>query len=36
MTSWTNDAVIRQASLQEVRERKDKSFRTDGINLPDE
>jgi bifunctional non-homologous end joining protein LigD len=36
MTSWTNDAVIRQASLQEVRERKDKNFRPDWINLPDE
>lgn len=30
MTSWTNDVVIRQASLQEVRERKDKNFRPDG------
>jgi hypothetical protein len=26
MTSWTNDGVIRQASLQEVRERADKIF----------
>jgi len=34
MTSWTNDRVIRQASLQEVRERTDKSFRPDWINLP--
>lgn len=34
MTSWTNDGVIRQASLQEVRERTDKSFRPDWINLP--
>ena len=33
MTSWTNDGVIRQASLQEVRERTDKSFRPDWINL---
>jgi ATP-dependent DNA ligase len=36
MTSWTNDGVIRQASLQEVRERTDKSFRPDWINLPGE
>jgi bifunctional non-homologous end joining protein LigD len=36
MTSWTNDGVIRQASLQEVRERTDKNFRPDWINLPDE
>jgi bifunctional non-homologous end joining protein LigD len=36
MTSWTNDGVIRQASLQEVRERTDKSFRPDWINLPNE
>jgi bifunctional non-homologous end joining protein LigD len=35
MTSWTNDGVIRQASLQEVRERTDKSFRPDWINLPE-
>jgi bifunctional non-homologous end joining protein LigD len=34
MTSWTNDGVIRQASLQEVRERTDKTFRPDWINLP--
>ena len=34
MTSWTNDGVIRQASLQEVRERTDKKFRPDWINLP--
>ena len=34
MTSWTNDGVIRQASLQEVRERSDKKFRPDWINLP--
>jgi bifunctional non-homologous end joining protein LigD len=33
MTSWTNDGVVRQASLQEVRERTDKSFRPDWINL---
>ena len=26
MTSWTNDGVIRQASLQEVRERTDKTL----------
>lgn len=36
MTSWTQDRVIRQASLQEVRERTDKSFRPDWINLPGE
>ncbi len=36
MTSWTNDGVIRQASLQEVRERTDKSLRPDWINLPGE
>ncbi len=35
MTSWTNDGVIRQASLQEVRERTDKGFRPDWINLPE-
>jgi bifunctional non-homologous end joining protein LigD len=35
MTSWTNDSVIRQASLQEVRERTDKNFRPDWINLPE-
>lgn len=35
MTSWTNDGVIRQASLQEVRERTEKSFRPDWINLPE-
>jgi bifunctional non-homologous end joining protein LigD len=34
MTSWTQDRVIRQASLQEVRERKDKTLRPDWINLP--
>jgi hypothetical protein len=28
--------VIRQASLQEVRERADKSFRPDWIHLPKE
>ena len=36
MTSWTNDGVIRQASLQEVRERSDKTFRPDWVNLPEE
>jgi hypothetical protein len=36
MTSWTNDGVIRQASLQEVRERTDKTLRPDWINLPGE
>jgi bifunctional non-homologous end joining protein LigD len=36
MTSWTQDRVIRQASLQEVRERTDKNFRPDWINLPGE
>jgi bifunctional non-homologous end joining protein LigD len=35
MTSWTNDGVIRQASLQEVRERADKTLRPDWINLPE-
>jgi bifunctional non-homologous end joining protein LigD len=35
MTSWTNDGVIRQASLQDVRERRDKGFRPDWINLPE-
>jgi hypothetical protein len=35
MTSWTSDGVIRQASLQEVRERTDKTFRPDWINLPE-
>jgi bifunctional non-homologous end joining protein LigD len=35
MTSWTHDGVIRQASLQEVRERSDKAFRPDWINLPE-
>lgn len=35
MTSWTNDGVIRQASLQEVREKTDKAFRPDWINLPE-
>jgi bifunctional non-homologous end joining protein LigD len=35
MTSWTNDGVIRQASLQEVRERTDKTLRPDWINLPE-
>src|SRR5688572_3373794 len=35
MTSWTNDGVIRQASLQEVRERTDKKLRPDWINLPE-
>jgi bifunctional non-homologous end joining protein LigD len=34
MTSWTNDGVIRQASLQEVRERTDRAFRPDWINPP--
>ena len=32
-TSWTNDGVLRQASLQEVRERTDKTLRPDWINL---
>jgi bifunctional non-homologous end joining protein LigD len=36
MTSWTQDKLIRQASLQEVRERTDKTFRPDWINLPGE
>jgi bifunctional non-homologous end joining protein LigD len=35
MTSWTNDGVIRQGSLQEVRERTDKKLRPDWINLPE-
>ena len=34
MSSWTNNGVIRQASLQEVRERTDNSFWSDWINLP--
>jgi bifunctional non-homologous end joining protein LigD len=36
MTSWTNDGVIRQASLQEVREGTDKTFRPDWVNLPEQ
>jgi bifunctional non-homologous end joining protein LigD len=36
MTSWTNDGVIRQASLREVRERTEKGFRPDWVNLPGE
>jgi hypothetical protein len=35
MMSWTNDGVIRQASLQEVRERSDEKLRPDWINLPE-
>jgi hypothetical protein len=35
MTSCTNDGVVRQASLQEVRERTDKTLRPDWINLPE-
>jgi hypothetical protein len=35
MTSWTSDGVIRQASLQEVREQSDKTLRPDWINLPE-
>ena len=35
MTSWTNDGVIRQASLQEVGERTDKVLRPDWINPPE-
>jgi ATP-dependent DNA ligase len=35
MTSWTNDRVIRYASLKEVRERSDGNLRPDWINLPD-
>jgi bifunctional non-homologous end joining protein LigD len=34
MTSWTQDRVIRQASLQEVMERRDKTLRPDWITLP--
>jgi ATP-dependent DNA ligase len=34
MTSWTQDRLIRQASLQEVRERTDKTLRPDWVNLP--
>jgi ATP-dependent DNA ligase len=34
VTNWTQDRLIRQASLQEVRERTDKSLRPDWINLP--
>jgi bifunctional non-homologous end joining protein LigD len=36
MTSWTQDRVIRQASLKEVRERTDKTLRPDWINFPGE
>jgi bifunctional non-homologous end joining protein LigD len=36
MTSWTNDKLIRQASLKEVRERTDETLRPDWINLPGE
>ena len=36
MTSWTQDRLIRQASLKEVRERTDKTLRPDWINLPGE
>lgn len=35
MASWTNDVVIRQASLQEVRERTDEKLTPDWINLPE-
>jgi hypothetical protein len=35
MTSWTQDPLVRQASLKEVRERTDKTLRPDWINLPD-
>jgi hypothetical protein len=35
-TSWTNDGLIRQASLKEVRERTDKALWADRINLPGE
>lgn len=34
MTSWTQGRLIRQASLQEVRERTDRTLRPDWINLP--
>jgi len=34
MTSWANDGVIRQASLQEVRERTVKGLGPNWINLP--
>jgi hypothetical protein len=34
MTSWTNDGLIRQASLQEVRERSDKKFKRIGSICP--
>lgn len=33
-TSWTQDRLIRQASLKEVRERTDRGLRPDWINLP--
>jgi ATP-dependent DNA ligase len=33
-TSWTQDSVLRQASLQEVREQTDKTLRPNWINLP--
>ena len=36
MTSWTQERLIRQASLKEVWERTDKTLRPDWINLPGE
>ena len=33
-TSWTQDGVLRQAALKEVRERSDKTLRPDWVNLP--
>jgi hypothetical protein len=36
MASWTNHRLIRQASLEEVREKSDKTLRPDWINLPGE
>lgn len=36
MTSWTIDRLIRQASLQEVREQSDKPLRADWVSLPTE
>jgi bifunctional non-homologous end joining protein LigD len=34
MTSWAQDRVIRQASLQEVRERTDETLLPDWVSLP--
>jgi hypothetical protein len=34
LVGWTQDRVIRQALLKEVRERTDQTLRPDWINLP--